>query len=851
MWKTTVQVGALLCIAATAMFGQAQGTIQGVVTDNSGAVIPGAAVKITNQDTGVERTSTSNQVGFYSVPALNPGPYVAVASSEGFAPQELTNLRLEVAQTLRADFKLNVGSVTEIVEVSAAAQLVQSEKTEVGQVIDSKRILEMPLNGRNYLELARFSIGVLPSRSIGKGTRQDGERGGEGGILAMGMNAAQTNVLLDGADNSSRNSGGALGFQAQATKPSIDAVGEFKVITNNISAEYGYRMGAKVIVSTKSGTNQLHGSAYEFLRNDKLDGTNFFANRSGNEKPTLRRNQLGATIGGPIVKNKMFAFFSWQSTYERLGQSFLSSVPTAAVKSGDFSGEPDPNRAIYDPLTLNDEGVRQAFPNFQIPSSRFDPVTAAVLAVAPDPNQSGTRNNFFFSPSDSINSHQYDIKWDYNINDAHRTFIRYSIRDEDVLNSCPLPLPACGGTGQTVDLPGDNVAAAFQSTFGSTMFNELRFGFTHFPTRFDIPFTENLQSQFGILGAPGDSIGDGLDQGYALFIPGSGFRNLGPRAFWPNVNKLDNMQISDNFTMIRGKHTVKFGFEYRRTDVPRSPARFRRGQFNYNGQYTAEIPGSGPSRGETGSGLADMLLGWNNNQTWGFPNGEETLVPYTGFFVQDDWKLTNKLTVNIGLRYERFLPPRFPDVANQTVSRLLTGINGRPFGDGEGAPVGAPGAWGEAEFLPLFETPSGDRDSGGKTDNNNFAPRIGIAYRATNKTVIRVGGGLFFGEADNAQGESARFFTGAPLSNEFNNPQPFETTTLFTKNGFAPVTPAGLPRAGLSANTTRGWCMAPAVFGPMVPGHPAGTRLRYSADGGLHRHGDFTDARRHQRQPSG
>ena len=793
-------LAASLLLAATAAFGQSQGTFQGVVSDDSGAVIPGATVSVLNTDTGIERSTATNEVGFYQVPGLDPGPYQLTAISEGFSTQERTNLRLETAQTQRLDFAMSVGTLTEVVEVSAVAQLLQSEKTEVGQVIDSKRILEMPLNGRNYLELARFSVGVLPSRSLGKGTRQDGERGGEGGTMAVGMAAAQTNVLVDGADNSSRNSGGALGFQAQSTKPAIDSVGEFKVVTNNNSAEYGYRMGAKVIVTTKSGTNAIHGSGYEFFRNDKLDGTNFFANRNGAAKPTLRRNQLGATIGGPIVKNKMFYFVSWQSTYERLGQSFISDVPTLAARSGDFSGEPNPNREIYDPLT-NPGGQRELFPNLVVPATRFDPVAKGVIDLYPNPTVAGTRNNFFFSPSDSINSHQYDFKWDYNVNDAHKTFIRYSIRDEDVLNSCPLPLPACGGTGQTVDLPGQNWAAAFQSTLGTRMYNELRFGFTHFPTRFDIPFTENLQSQFGIKGAPGDTLDDGLDHGFALFIPGSGFTNLGPRAFWPNVNKLDNLQIADNLSIIRGRHTFKMGYEYRRTDVPRSPSRFRRGQFNFNGQYTAGNPTNGGSRGTTGSGLADMMLGFANNATWGFPNGEETLVPYHGMFFQDDWKITNKLTLNVGVRYERFLPPRFPDVENQTVSRFITEINGRPFGDGEGLPVNQ-GGWAEAEFLPFFVQPADSRDSGGATDNNNFAPRFGIAYRATEKMVIRAGGGLYYGEANSVQSEHSRFFTGAPLSNEFNSPQPFNRlSNLIVQNGFAPVTPSGFPRAGLSVST--------------------------------------------------
>ena len=805
MHKTLLRVGFLALIVAAAMFGQTSGTIQGTVTDNSGAVIPGATIVVGSLDTGAENTTETNEVGFYTVPALNPGLYTVICSADGFSTQEFGEVRLEVQQTMRLDCAMNVGSVTETVEVNAATILIQSEKTEVGQVIDSKRILEMPLNGRNYLELAKFSVGVLPSREMGKGTRQDGVRGGEGGILAVGMHAAQTNVLLDGADNSSRNSGGALGFQAQATKPSVDAVGEFKVVTNNMSAEYGYRMGAKVLVSTKSGTNDVHGSLYEFLRNDKLDGTNFFANRSGSKKPSLRRNQYGGTIGGPIVKNRLFGFFSFQGTKDRAGQSFISSVPSAAALGGDFSNQPNPDRDIFDPLTLGPDGKRAAFDNFIIPASRFDPVSTALFANYPGPNIGGRdnlKNNYFNAPADTIDHNQYDMKVDWNVNDRTRWFARYSIRDEFVLQNGNLPLPANGGNGQTIDLPGQNWASALNSTIGSTMFNELRFGYTFFPTRFDIPFTEQLNPTFGVLGAPGDSIDDGLNHGYALSTLG-GFQNIGPRAFWPNVNKMDNLQISDNFAMIKGKHTIKFGAEYRRTQIPRSPSRFRRGRFDYNGVYTAEEPNNAGSRGSTGSSLADGLLGWNSNGRWGWPNGEEQVVPYYGFFLQDDYKINNRLTMNIGIRYELFLTPTFPDPQNHslnsTVNRFVGEANGRPLEDGERIPV-SQGGWGEAEYLPHFQFPSSGSDCGCENDKNNFAPRIGFAYRANDKTVFRVGAGMFYGEADNTQGQTARFNTGAPNSNEFDIAQPRDLSTFFTRDGFPASTRSGLPRAGLNVN---------------------------------------------------
>jgi hypothetical protein len=620
-------------------------SIQGIVRDNSGAVFPGAAVRATNTATGINYDTTTNDAGFYIVPALNPGIYRVTASAEGFAPQERPEVRLEVGLTARVDFTLNVGSVAEVIEVSAAAQLLQTEQTDVGQVIDSKRILEMPLNGRNYLQLAQFTVGVLPSRALGKGTRQDGERGGEGGFRAMGVNVAQNNILLDGIDNSSRNSGGPLGFQSQAVKPPVDAVSEFKVVTNNMSAEYGYRAGAKVLVTTKSGTNQFHGSVYEFLRNDRLDGSNFFANRVGAPKPTFRQNQFGGTFGGPIIRNRTFFFFSYQGTRIRLGQSFISSVPSLDALAGDFSQQPAVRRNIFDPLTLTGTGAnarRTQFPGNVVPASRFDPVAKRIADLYPAPNIAGREhqpNNFFFSPSDSDDADQYDMRFDHNFSEKHRFYARYSIRDQFVNQNGILPYPVTGGTGQTVDLLGHNWAFNLASALKPNVFNELRVGYTYFPTTFNIPFTENLNREFGILGAFGDTLNDGKDNGFAIFAP-SGFAEMGPRGFWPNFNDLKNFMLADSLSIVRGAHTIKFGAEVRRTEIFREAQRHRRGRFDFSSTYTAEFPNNATSRANTGNGLADMLLGWASGGQTGSPQGETTLIPYYGFFIQDDWKIT-------------------------------------------------------------------------------------------------------------------------------------------------------------------------------------------------------------------
>jgi len=788
---------ALLGFAACAvLFGQNSG-IQGVITDPTAAGVPDVAVTITNVATGVASTVRTNERGFYSAPFLPTGTYRIAAEKAGFSPVSRDNLKLDVDQTARVDFMLKLGTVAETVEVTAAAALLESETTTMGQVIEQKRIVEMPLNLRNYLELAKTAPGVLPARTLGRGARTAGEDNTEGGFIALGQRAYQTNVLLDGVDNSSRASGGPLGFQAQATKPPVDAVAEFKVVTNNNSAEFGYRMGAKVIVSTKSGTNELHGTLYEFLRNDKFDGTNFFANRSGSKKPTLRQNQFGGTIGGPVFKNRTFYFFSYQGTRIRRGQSFTSTVPSQQARGGDFSGEGLNRNRIFDPLTTAGTGataLRQPFPGNRIPVARFDPVTKPITDLYPLPNIGGREfqpNNFFFAPSDIDTANQYDIKVDHNFTDRDRTFYRWSIRRDNKLQNGPLPQSAFGGgLGQTVILPSDNLVGSWTRTLTPTLYNEARFGYTHYPTRFDILQSENLNKKFGVKGAPGDGFNDGQDHGLARFNL-SGYGEIGSRSFWPNRNFLENIQLNDNLLWQRGGHTVKTGVEFRRADVFREAQRFRRGLFTFNKVFTAEMPNNAASRTATGNGLADMLLGWASQTTVGNQLSEDAIAPYRGVYLQDDWKVGRRLTINAGLRWELFQSPYFPQgapVGRLGVSRFLTEFN-------------------VARTDPRYETfqrPKDGRDCGCKEDLNNFAPRLGIAYRLTDKTVIRAGAGVFYGEADYLTSESARWINQTPDFTEVITNTNNIVPAAIVRDGFAPVTlPARAPVAGTNLEVSR------------------------------------------------
>jgi hypothetical protein len=765
----------LVFVSTTSLLAQ-NANLQGNVTDASRATVPGATVSLTNIDTGVALTVATGEEGRYLFASLIPGRYRIECSAPGFAPRVAPEIRLEVGQTARLDFELQPGTISESIEVSATAVLINSETTEVGQVIDGKRILEMPLNGRNYLQLAQFTAGALPGGGAGTGARGRGE----GQFAAVGMQMAQNNVLLDGNDNSSRTSGGPLGFEAQQVKPPVDAIAEFKVVTNNMSAEYGYRAGAKVIVTSRSGTNELHGSAYEFLRNEKLDGANFFANRAGSAKPTYRQNQFGVSLGGPVVipklydgRNRTFFFGSYQGTRIRFGRAYVSTVPSRdIIERFDFNRQPVQRNRIFDPLTITGTGaaaVRTQFPNNIVPLTRVDPVVAQVIKLYPASNIAGRDdlpNNYFFSPSDADDGGQYDFRGDHNFSDKHRFFIRYSLRDQFKNEPGTLPFPATGGQGQTVDIRAHNISTAISSSITPTIFNEFRVGISRFNTVFDIPFTENLNKEFGIRNAPGDDFGDGEDYGMTRFSPG-GFAEVGARSFWPNRNNLHNTMFTNSTVILKGRHTIKFGGEYRHQTVFRNAARFRRGQFGFSGQFTAQNPNVGSSRANTGNGMADMLLGWVSGGTYGNNQGEEVFAPYYGLFIQDDIKISSKLTLNIGLRWEMFALGTFPDPDQQTVSRwLMAGLNVPNLAD-------------ERMVFPTSAS-----DNGGRNDTNNWAPRLGLAWSLNDKTVIRTGAGVFYGEPNSLSTDGANFRSGAPRHSEIALQTNFMTTNFFVREGF-------------------------------------------------------------------
>jgi hypothetical protein len=743
-----------LCLAgAAAAYAQTAG-VNGVVSDSSRAVIAGATVTITNLETGLRKDTRTNETGKYTFTLLPIGKYRIDGAMTGFGLQSRPDLQLDVDQVARIDFILMPGALKEIVEVSAAAALIDSETSTVGQVISNKSIVEMPLNGRNYLNLATLTAGTAPDAG--------GRTAPEGGFVSGGAHAYQMNVQVDGLDNNTIYSGGPIGYEAQAVKPSIDAIGEFKVITNNISAEYGGRTGGTVLVNLKSGSNQLHGSAYEFLRNDKLDGTNFFANLNGAGKPEYRQNQFGGTLGGPIRRNKIFLFGSFEGTRIRSGTNTISTVPTALEKTGDFSQV----RNIFDPLTSGGAGSsmkRTMFPDDIIPASRWDPLFPALLALYPAPTPSGIVNNYYFSGADRNDWNNYDFKGDENFNENNRLSVRYSRRDKDQYQNGPLPLPADGGLATTTTIHSNSFVASYVRTLSPTMNNEARVGQSRMATAFDIPYDKPLFGQYGIKGIPETNFPSSNDHGLTLFNP-NGYADLGSRAFWPNTNNIYVTQFNDVLFKPAGNHSLKLGGEFKHTNVFRNSARYARGLMTFNREFTADPQ----NRANTGDGLAEFMLGWATGGSLGNENGENLMVNSMAAFIQDDWKVTPKLTLNLGLRQDIFFGPTFPDghVSNFLLDYSQAGPNGR---------------------LPQIR-PTNGGNCGCNQNFKDFGPRIGLAYRLMNKTVVRSGFGIIYAQHDSHSQQAARWVNQAPDFVEYSlatvdrsNP------SLILNNGFPAV----------------------------------------------------------------
>lgn len=737
----TVLVWLLACAPA---FAQTLGTITGEVKDTSGAVMPGVTVTAVNNATNATREVQTNEAGAFSFPALPPGTYTVRAELQGFQTGTRA-AQLHVEQTLRVDFSLGIGTLTETTEVTGVAPLITTENATVGTVIENRRIVELPLNGRNFLSLVALSPNVSAEfAGAGQaGSRQGGSRSSQQ-ISISGQRREFNYYTLDGVDNTDVN------FNTYILLPSVDALEEFKVQTGIYSAEFG-RGASQVNVVTKSGTNQFHGTVFEFHRNDALDSRPyaFTAAQAAQPKAPFKWNQYGYTLGGPVWRNKLFFMSNWEGYRDRKQFQNNFSLPTEAMRRGDFSALPI---QLYDPTTCTVSGTRRSCSPFvgnQIPTSRFHPTSLKLLEFYPDPNASGAQhaatgvipNNYVSQQNRVIDKDQFTQRIDLVQSSSSTWMGRYShSRDDEISPNLKL-----NGTKLVNRI--HQVMIGNTRTLTPTVVNELRVGYNSFFNTFgrELAFTRDVVSELAIPGmVPIPEEAWGIPS-----IGVTGFSGFGDSTEGPYTNRNHVFEFIDNVSWIRGRHSFKAGATLRYDIYDQIGNQFPRGGFQFHGRATGSLTGA-PTTG--GAAFADFMLG--------YPSLSElsTALAITDFralshnyYFTDTWRLRDNMTLDLGLRYE-YVPP-FEDTSGHIINAHM------PFQD-KGMPVADYSRHptlvriGEGDFYeglnvrfnPNIQTARDGRMGKRLIDDDklNFAPRAGWAWTPSDRWSVRAGVGMFY-----------------------------------------------------------------------------------------------------------
>ncbi len=771
------------------------GGIAGTVTDASGAVISDAKVIVTDVDRGTTVTMKTNAQGEYIASPLKIGRYTVTVEKQGFQRIVLGPVTVNVQEQPAVNAKLRVGSISETMTVTTQGPQLQTETSELGQVEDSHTIETLPLNGRNYAQLALLGAGVGPSEP---GSRVETSFG----FSSNGSRSLQNNFQLDGIDNNS-DLGDILNGTSYVIQPSVDAIGEFKVETNSYSAEFGRGNGAVMNAVIKSGTNKFHGDAYEFLRNDVLDAKNAF-DAFGRQE--YRQNQFGATLGGPIIKNKTFFFVDYEGLRIRQALPQLSLVPTATEIGGNFSsfltttpamavdvnGNPTNqvavdcsghptymgeifNTRLTQASNLNPSGYcgvpigvdGAGNPTNIFPTGMVDPLAARLSALFPAPNVNINGSNFLSEPKRSLTQNNADIRIDETISDRDSLFGRFSYEDQPSFMPSPFNNALDGGAFQDgyQDNSYRSIALSETHTFSTSMINEFRLGYNRINShRFQLNYNTNVAAQLGFPGVPFSPDNGGLPS----ITINDGTAAIGSFGFLPSIEKQNAYVLDENITKVHGRHTLKFGTELRYIQFTMLQPASSRGSLSYGSDFT-DNPGAPTTGGEA---YATFLLGISdganitNIHNVAYHRGDYS------WFVQDDFRMTPKLTLNLGLRYELFTTVK----AYQNQEANFNFAN-----DSLVVPKGQ-----QAQLTPTIASyiPILRNGSPGLINPNltNFAPRFGLAYQLTDKLVLRGGYGIFYGGE-----ESGPFSNPSPGFNP-----PFFVTEQFTQPCFlSAANPAG------------------------------------------------------------
>jgi outer membrane receptor protein involved in Fe transport len=712
----------------------ATGTFSGQVTDQTGAAVGGATVKITDQETGVVTTRTTSLDGNYTATLLKAGTYSIEVTAAGFAPLTRKNINLQIQQVGQEDFKLSVGGVDQQVTVEGGAPLLQTENTELGNVINQESTENLPLNGRNFSQLGYLVPGTNQGAPGGIRTQGNGNETQRAGseIIADGARGSFNLFMIDGLDDRDQSVGTVKVF------PNLESIEEFKVQIGNYDAEFASG-GAVVNVITRSGGNTIHGSAFEFLRNKDLNSRQFF----DASEPPFTQNQFGAAIGGPIIRNKMFFFGDYQGLNIHSSQTTIRSVPTATMRTGNFTGYP---ATIYDPSTYNaTTNTRQPFPGNTIPASNLNPIALNLLAIYPLPILPGVSNNFRVNNLEVQTENQYDVRVDEVLSEKDSMFARVTHgtalitfpQTPVLINGVINPLAYSQGTATgSLDL---NNAPSTQATiqeihqFTPNLSNQIALGYTRFSlsvTPLDEP--NNLAAKLGLQGA-----NTGQNSGAMASISISSESSVGSSNL-PEVVPQNTWQLSDTGSWTHGSHSVKFGFSVVHNGFGFFQLSAPSGSLSFTGTYT----NNPASSSGTGAGFADFLLGSPASSIKSLlPDGVpyETYTEY-GAFVQDQWRVSSKLTVNYGIRWDLFTPVKERD-NRQSDFFLGTGV------------LALAGQGGVSDTIL-------------GTQKHDFSPRLGIAYHLTEKTVVRAAYGLFYFN-EQGIGGSTRLFINFPYSQTY------------------------------------------------------------------------------------
>ena len=768
-----VFVSLLLLAPAAAAAQVTTADLVGTIRDSSGGVMPGVTVSLTNEATGVTRTVTTGSEGTYIFTSLQPGVYRLAAEISGFRKVERTNVTLQVNQRAQVDLSLEVGLLSETVQIVGEAPLLETQSSVLGTVIEERQVQDLPLNGRNFVQLATLTPGVSGAGSgmrgtIMSGTRPDDLRPGTE-LFVNGNRENSNNYLYDGIDNNTRLT------LVIVMRPNVEAIQEFKVQTNLYSADQGRNPGGQINVVTKSGTNQVHGTVYGFLRDAKFDTNNFFANRAGQEKPPFKQHQFGGAIGGPIARNRTFFFADYDGFRQDQGRVFVTTVPTLKMRQGDFSEV----GTIYDPLTTvvlpSGSATREPFAGNQIPLNRWDPVTAKLMNAYPLPATSALANNLVTTPTRTQDWNQFDVRVDHTQSERNNFLARYSRSETATVNPytfAPVQLPGLSkavglGNEDTFAGPSELLAEHFVAgwvhVFSPRVLLDSRGGYNHFNldfTQADVVAGDQLGE---LLGVPNANQQD-AQNGIPIFSP-AGYTGIGHSRSLPIFRHERAFQYVANLTFAGDKHTIKTGFDVRRRHMGEFQTNRGNGRFNFSPAIT-----NNPANNTGGHVMASFLLGAPSliEQDYLLVDADIRTTEY-GIYVSDDWRATDRLTLNLGLRYELDTPPTeesnsWANFDPETATVLIAGRNG------------------------VSET------AGVQTFKKAFAPRLGFAYQVGQRTVLRGGAGIFWNTAGHG-GNALRLQRHVPFGPIYSFNPGTQVVTRRVRDGFPAIPPLDLTLA--------------------------------------------------------